>query len=552
METRTNVSQPFLTEALRYLQADFFNEKQTSRTIKPTNLSEADITQAIDAGKFERSDLPITNATLPPGYHGVNVFTTPELKGRRRIITEPALNRTIEKDTLPRCTHLTRLGRRQRLRECKYMIQIDFDAFYDTIPIPPETRRLFTFRTKTGYYHLKTIPTGARWSVAVGQAITSVIVDIDTPAFIDTMIDNIMIAARDGEEKEFLTAIRHILQRIGLANLKTTPPRPDLEHMTDRELLALAKQPNTFIGEEFTWEESRRVVRNTWKTVAKITLAIQKERHTYRSFASLISLISYAHHTTGWNPAILYPLKQEYSALFRAVVNDQIWDNPLPPISEETNALIQKVGQDIVRNERQEILPYRPVPMTNEEYDIILITDASRQGWGAIAQQTSTGTTMRFQERWIHELYQVEEMKQLENVAKRYFLARHSAHAEPRAVSRALDYLLHIGWITDNTSVAVMSDHEAITVAQRKANGFGGIGRGYSLNKLYEKVYDWEYKNNVLTRFYYIPGPFNPADSISRNFGEYKRGIVELERKPGTTGLPRVNETAIANSSRKQ
>eukprot|EP00796_Vickermania_ingenoplastis_P005816 gene5816-biopygen3670 len=55
-----------------------------------------------------------------------------------------------------------------------------------------------------------TLPTGARWSVAVGQAVTNVIVDIDTPVIVHTLIDNIMIAAHDGMEKEFLSATRRI------------------------------------------------------------------------------------------------------------------------------------------------------------------------------------------------------------------------------------------------------------------------------------------------------------------------------------------------------
>lgn len=96
-----------------------------------------------------------------------------------------------------------KLGRRQSLKKAKYMIQIDFEAFYDAIPIPPSTRKHFVFRKGPEYFQLCTLPTGARWSVAVGQAITRTIVDIDTPVIVHTMIDNVLVAAHEGEEKQF-------------------------------------------------------------------------------------------------------------------------------------------------------------------------------------------------------------------------------------------------------------------------------------------------------------------------------------------------------------
>lgn len=65
-----------------------------------------------------------------------------------------------------------------------------------------------------------------------------------------------------------------------------------------------------------------------------------------------------------------------------------------------------------------------------------------------------------------------------------------------------------------------MTDHEAIVRAQRKLNGYGGIGRGYALNKLYEYVYDMWFNNNIEVTFFYIAGKLNPADSLSRNFGD--------------------------------
>lgn len=65
----------------------------------------------------------------------------------------------------------------------------------------------------------------------------------------------------------------------------------------------------------------------------------------------------------------------------------------------------------------------------------------------------------------------------------------------------------------------VVTDHEAIVRAQQKLNGYGGIGRGYSLNRLYEYVHELRHSRNIDITFSYIAGPTNPADSLSRNFG---------------------------------
>eukprot|EP00796_Vickermania_ingenoplastis_P001714 gene1714-biopygen1482 len=189
----------FLSDAWRYMRAGTFEGLQTSRTLKSTQLSQSDIDEAVRMGKFERCDeSEIRGARLPYGWHGVNVFAVPELKGRRRLITEPLLNASVNRKVIPNVSYPSRLARRQSLRCCKYMLQIDFEAFYDAIPIPQELRNNFVFRKRNAYYRLCTLPTGARWSVAVGQAVTWTIVDIDTPVVIHTMIDNIMIAAKEG------------------------------------------------------------------------------------------------------------------------------------------------------------------------------------------------------------------------------------------------------------------------------------------------------------------------------------------------------------------
>ncbi|EPY16067.1 hypothetical protein STCU_11574 [Strigomonas culicis] len=87
------------------------------------------------------------------------VFTIPEMTGRQRLFTEPHLNAIMAKEDMPEVQYPTRLGRRQSLRYAKYMIQIDFEVFYDAIPLPTGLRNNFLLRCACRYYRLCTLPT---------------------------------------------------------------------------------------------------------------------------------------------------------------------------------------------------------------------------------------------------------------------------------------------------------------------------------------------------------------------------------------------------------
>eukprot|EP00796_Vickermania_ingenoplastis_P000932 gene932-biopygen772 len=280
LPTSTTVSKEFLQKVLVYLTPHQFDNLHTSRTIKPTGLSDDDIRRAVEMGKFEPcNEREINGPTIPAHVHGVNTFCVPELKGRRRLITEPHLNGVIAKHEIPKVAYPTRLSRRQSLRYARYMIQIDFEAFYDSIPMPTDIRDNFVFRTKDWkYFRLCTLPTGARWSVAVGQAITNVIVDIDTPVTVHTLIDNIMIAAQQGQEAAFLSAVRRILQRIREANLLTSPGREELLSMPDEHLLRLAEKRKHF--------SRRGVLRVEWQRAHGAELI---KKQLPRSFSACVT-----------------------------------------------------------------------------------------------------------------------------------------------------------------------------------------------------------------------------------------------------------------------
>ncbi|KPA77631.1 TATE DNA transposon [Leptomonas pyrrhocoris] len=473
------------------------------------------------------------------------------MKGRRRLITEPLLNSVIRKEEIPRVEYPTRLARRQALRWCRYMLQIDFEAYYDAIPLPGTLRNSFVFRSAAGdYYRLRTLPTGARWSVAVGQAVTWTIVDVDTPVVIMTMIDNILIAARTGQEVPFVRTVRQVVDRIRAANLLTSPDREELARMSDDALLHRAQENNVFLGEEYRWTGTERVVRNSVKTVAKLTLALPARRFSCRSFVSLVSLMLYAIHTTQHvNPARAFTLLRAYRGVYRMVCRGLDWDEELPYLDAGVHASMMQLGRTLLRNEWSTIADERSPTYQDADYDVVCYTDASVGGWGAVVKRRLADAVWRtdlYQQRWVHELAgefppfeddtpgtqqrpplhvtrntrnsgHSEDDAYTEEDGGDSFMARHSAHAEPRAAELLLRRLVMEG-LADGARVALVTDHFPIVHAQKRLNGFGGIGRGYSLNTLYEYTYDLWRERSIDVVLCYVEGERNPADAFSRHF----------------------------------
>ncbi|CAD2217460.1 hypothetical protein ADEAN_000493800 [Angomonas deanei] len=85
------------------------------------------------------------------------------------------------------------------------------------------------------------------------------------------------------------------------------------------------------------------------------------------------------------------------------------------------------------------------------------------------------------------------------------------------------------GKLQSGMRLAIVTDHDAIVKAQRKCNGFGGIGRGKTLNRLYQRVFDLVFKEGITFVFYYIAGPQNPADTLSRRFQIYGESVSEIQ-----------------------
>jgi hypothetical protein len=511
MKTVNKECKDFFRECRTFLSPSKFVNGVTSRTVRSTRLSTPDVYEATRRGKFIHK--PHINEPLPPGFHAVNVFTRKEMKRRRRIITEPHLNSAFPKERLPRTRYRSRLARRQQLRKCRYMLQLDFEAFYDAIPLPPEAEEKFVFKKGKEFYALRTLPTGATWSVCVGQSITWVICDFprSDSIVIQTMIDNMLVAGEEGNEAEFVHAVRTLCQRTIEANLQTSPPAQDILRMSDRDILRLAMEPNTFLGEEYVWTGGERKVRNGIKTVAKLNIMSKRQSFSFRTFAGLVSLILYAAHTVAINAAVAFHLLRAYRGVGKQIALGKSWDDPMPFISSRAQAELRGLLAVLCKNELAEIRPPKMTSYADETYDNIIFIDASRHGWGALRRTRSAAWI--YQQHWENSLGGDIEYHGGSNADKPLTLHfAHSAHAEPTAIIRLLKHIAPHGDHKSLGRTAIVTDHYAIVQAQIKENGFGGIGRGAALNALFAAT------NESDISFFYVPGPCNPADYASRNF----------------------------------
>jgi hypothetical protein len=558
LPTLNEGSKAYLHEALRYTRREIFEGMKTSRTIKPTRVPWSDIERGIECGAYEEVTGTIKEP-LPQETHGVNLFDLPELKQRRRHITEPLLNGCIAKHELPLLRYPTRLERRQALKKCKYMIQLDMDSYYNSIPLDDDAKLKFVFKKSNRYFALRTTPTGGRWSVSVGQAITWAITDIATGIVVFSMIDNIMHGGEEGQEQMFLSTVREIAKRTQRANLQITPRAETILGMSDNELLQLAEGENTFLGEVYTWDNERkeRTIRNSMKTVAKLRVALRKEVHTFRTFVALISLVLYAMHTTGCNPASAFHILRAYRGAAAAVnLSGGDWDSLLPFVSRAARDQLTQIGRELTANEAVRISSPHSPTYDEDDYSDVIYTDASANGWAALHKRTECGTVTLYQQMWTNDLSGMRSQATQEG-ASDLWVAKFSAHAEPGAVLTILRHLESKGRLGPRR--AVVTDHFPIEHAQRGTNGFGGIGRGQTLNRLYEYAYSRTATvqqersqhqqqpstststvggETPQTTFFFIAGVLNPADEASRNFGAECAGGTITEVRDNHTRLP--------------
>ena len=518
-----------------FLTSAPWRNARTSRTIKSARIRSDGMQAMLEEGMIVEA----ANIALPLPEHvfGINVFAATELKMRLRVIGEPHLN-AVEAD-IPKLRYATRRATRLLVSCAWFAYQIDLDAYYNSIPLQEDAWPCFAFRHSGKTYLWTRTPTGGRWSVAVGQAATYVIVDLEelTPGCgvaIRTIIDNILIVAEKSAANLFTRVVKTIARRLQIVNLQSTPATSDIIEMPDEVLLKEAVTPITFCGEEYSAPNHEgpgpiRGVRNTDKTVAKLLVGMRefasRPATTYRQFTSLVSLAQYAMHTVAIAPSNFWTLFAAHRAIC-AVAHAQGWDAKLEHVSEPVRDQLNDIVQTCAKREYTTVPEVRLIPShAEEDYNLILWTDASGDGFGGYI--AADGKVFACQRRWLNT---IGPNARARSDPRTLFNQKKSAHAEPAGAMLLLEFARR-QWphlFFRGARVAVVTDHYAIVVAQRKLNEFGGVGRGFFLNAFFRCV-DRMAEDGVRTDVYYVEGSQNPPDGLSRDFSHFdERKTVDV------------------------
>ena len=458
--------------------------------------TEDQVRELLTAGKITPYCGPILGA--------VNAFLVPEpSKKRLRPIFEPWMNRTLDRVKLCDLQYPSRYERRAKARGARYIADFDFAAYFDQFKLAEESRPWFVLRSPVpvnGHrlFALTRMPMGACFAPGVAQVVTWLLVHpIITGKLrvnVDTMIDNVRICS--DSPGDFIRAIRMFLERVKMAGI--TLNNASEWDTTDETILrncsvTEATTSRLFLGEKYEGGK----ISNSDGNVEKLQQAMKRydevtagegTKYTIRHFASLIGLMLFMAHTLDVALAGLFPLLRAYGYI---VGHTTGWDAPFTTLSRTIDMQVRSFAQTLLHNEALPLPVVDPPSCRNDDYDAIVIVDASASGWGAYVTFPATGTTWVLRQRWTTTMTR-------------------SAHAEPKAALRALFWARqqHPG-----ANVALVTDHIAIATGQRRwSSRYGGFSTSYHLNELYKELYA-----RGTSQVFFVQGENNMADGPSRD-----------------------------------
>ena len=448
--------------------------------------------QLVEAGKIEET-------TTPKNW--VNAFLVAEMeKGRQRPIFEPRLNGST---VAPFLRYPSRLQRRWSWsKNSTFVANLDFAAFFDQFELATGIRDFFCFGDVFGRtWRLTRLPMGATWAPFVAQTLTWLLVfPLLELVSVDSCIDNIRIIGDC--ENNFRPAVRLLLDRIRSCNL-TLNDRDiwDSEPTWMTKALMDGKE-HVYCGEVFCRHNGKPSVRNSNKLIAKLRSASEKwlggsELPTIRNLMSLVGLLNFMAHTLMVRVCDFPHLITGFAAVASLPSKGAHYDDKVPFIAPALRDDLGRLAKVCLENCPVEVFSRSPPCFEAEKYDAVAIVDASSTGVGAWIKIGSR--TYQYQHQWCS--------------AERF-----SSTAEPLGVVLVCDDIRRLLKM-DSPSVAIVTDHQAIVMAQERwYNGSGGYGWGGALNDMFRK--------NKSCVFFFVPGCDNLADGLSRSKGE---GTVETE-----------------------
>lgn len=371
--------------------------------------------------------------------------------------------------------------------------QLDGVSCFDQVPLHPSIRKYFTFFWDGQLQELQSLPMGFRRAVEVACAILWALLDFPRPASVKvtSYVDN---ARFGGPVEETAAAVLTFVERAQLVGYQL-----DIAPDSVAAVLAASPPKDTFLGIQFDYVKQTRSLPP--KTMEKLRIiGCQHHTVTHRQLACIVGL-------TTWCGTILsYKWHAAWHLLRRYAQVAVSW-SPCSRItlSPTEAAELHDLISFCIRNKPVPIIVPAPPPV-----DIIMATDASKTGWGALAGPPGSSPII-LSGQW-------EEF------------VGSSVVAEPEGAWQAL---LALQQTCSPSHVRLLTDHQPLVFAADS-----GRAAAWSYNALLRRLSSLPF--HVSLQF--LPGLDNPADAPSRGLPVSPSDLAAFSSIPASDIGPKTHQ----------
>jgi hypothetical protein len=475
-----------LMKALAWITDERLYEAATSEDLERCSLTRADVELQIARGKIE-----FTNSWRGTCKSG----RVPEHAKRRfRAIQHPKVANHVTAKPEP-VNFASTAERHSAILRGQFVLSLDFAAFFDQFLMKEEVRDFFAFHALGKVARMKVMPMGLKHSVGVAQESTKQLLNFKSSVYSEAYVDNVRFVHDDVED--LLSAASTFLVRCAWAEVTVNEVDVSvLRGLEEAQALELAKSllrplvksKEAWLGEVYDYEKKEISIAD--RTREKIERCFDQKTPTYRHLAARFGLLLYAARTLGMKLSAYFAARRAMQVIGRLMARrEDWWDRVAPPLCESVVSSMRAWRDDILRAAPRHVTaPCEP--------QLVIITDASNYGWGAIAMDDEGRESSSGQE-WTTADHATN-------------FTTHSARAEPEAVFRAA-----CRWVRRRL-------HRLVHVISDSSTAVGALGKGHSasfhVNGVCARLN--ETFPGVRFVFSHVAGEKNPADAISRGATE--------------------------------
>ena len=465
----------YLKAALRWVRDPALFEsalargKPVRRSHKAPSFTDEEMSQMMDYKFSQRA------ATGKPHFP-VFGFPVRQYKGGKevlRAIWEPAINDAVEGfEAQP--LHLPTRGQvlsdsTPGTNEPHLWCQLDGVSCFDQVPLDADVKSFFTMVWREVLYALTSLPMGFRRAVEVACAILWALLDFPRPACVrvNSYVDNVRFGGPVAPTAEAVITFVRRASSVGY--------QLDSHPTTIAEVLAISPPTDTFLGVLYDYTKQTRSLPP--KTIAKLqAIGDAHKTLTHRQLACIVGITTWAGSILefGWHR--VWHLLRRYAACATAYNH-----NTRITLSDKEHSELSLLLQFCLANKEVPILAPPSPPV-----DLLIITDASKTGWGALAgRPASTPTTLAG--LWSNMLGS-------------------SVVAEPEGAWQAIQATLR-GRSQPPAHIRLLTDHQPLVFAQAS-----GRARAWAYNALLSRLSTLPCHVSLG----FVAGAANPADGPSR------------------------------------